>query len=310
MEGSSLPRSARTFARLVLAAVADRDLEVRIAHLGLERLRGVLGDQEPVRDDPHAVGELVRLLQVLRGQEDRRAVVVQGLDLLPDRLAADRVEAGGRLVEEEDSRLVDERGRQVEPAAHPARVGADAPIGRVVDVNPVEQRVGALLALGARKSVQGRLKPDELAAGHERVERRLLERDADRLADLARLGDDVVARDLRGAARGAQERGEHADRGRLAGAVRAEEGVDLALGDVEVDAAHGLYLVSELPFQPPNLDRSHWRPSLGSRLRGECAACTLRPGWASLRESGRCAWVSFSTATRAPDRVLPRESRT
>ena len=143
---------------------------------------------------------------------------------------------------------MDQRGCKVEPTAHPARVRADAAVRRVVDVNPVEQRVSALLALGPRKSVQSRLKPNELATGHQRVEGRLLERDADRLADLARLGDDVVARDPRGAARGAQERGEHADRGRLAGAVRAEEGVDLALGHVEVDAAHGLYLVSERPF--------------------------------------------------------------
>ena len=32
---------------------------------------------------------------------------------------------------------------------HPARVRADAAVRGVVDVNPVEQRVGALLALGA-----------------------------------------------------------------------------------------------------------------------------------------------------------------
>ncbi len=225
--------------------------------LCLERGRGVLGDQEPAGDDSHPVGELVGLLQVLRCQEDRRAVVVQRLHLLPDRLAADRVEAGGGLVQEEDPRLVDERGSEVEPALHAARVGADPAVRGVVESDPGEQSFGALLALGARQSVKRRLEADQLTPGHQGIERRFLERDADRLADLAGLGDDVVAGDLRGAAGGAKKRREHPDRGRLAGAVRAQEGVDLAFGDVEVDAADGLYAASELPFQPPNLDRNH-----------------------------------------------------
>ena len=156
--------------------------------------------------------------------------------------------------------------------------------------------------------MQSRLKANELATGHQRVERRLLERDADRLADLARLGDDVVAGDLRGAARGAQERGEHADRGRLAGAVRAEEGVDLALGDVEVDAAHGLYLVSELPFQPPNLDRIHWRPSLGSAP--ERRTCGLHaPSRLGLvtGTTRMCLGIVFNRNSRPRSRVAQRE---
>ena len=119
--------------------------------------------------------------------------------------------------------------------------------------------LGALLAVGSRQPVEGGLKADELAAGHQGVERGFLQRHADRLAHLARLGDDVVPGDLRGPARGAQERCEHADRGRLSGAVRAQEGVDLAFGDVEIDPAHGFYALSELPFQPPDLDRSHSR---------------------------------------------------
>ena len=49
--------------------------------------------------------------------------VRQLLDEVPHRQAAARVEAGRRLVEEEDRRRVDERGGQVEPAAHAAGVG-------------------------------------------------------------------------------------------------------------------------------------------------------------------------------------------
>ena len=41
---------------------------------------------------------------------------------------------------------------------------------------------------------------------------------------------------------------------RLAGAVRAEEAVDLAGGDVQVDAVDGARALLELPDQPPGLD--------------------------------------------------------
>ena len=129
------PRVETTSCGALQLAVADRDLQVSVADLCLECARSVLGDQEPPGDDADAVRQLVRLLQVLRGQEDRRAVAVQRLDLLPDRLAADRVEAGGRLVEEEDAGLVDERRSEVEPALHPARVGPDAPVGSVIEVD-------------------------------------------------------------------------------------------------------------------------------------------------------------------------------
>ena len=52
---------------------------------------------------------------------------------------------GGRLVEEEHRRLVHERGREVEPAAHPAGVRAHQPVAGVQEVEALEQprRCGA-----------------------------------------------------------------------------------------------------------------------------------------------------------------------
>ena len=59
-----------------------------------------------------------------------------------------RVEAGGRLVEEQHRRAVDERGGEVEPPAHAARVGADGPVGGVGELEALEQLVGARLRPG------------------------------------------------------------------------------------------------------------------------------------------------------------------
>ena len=74
-----------------------------------------------------------------------------------------------------------------------------------------------------------------LAAGEDRVERRLLERGADRRAHLGALADDVVAADAGAAAGRGQQRRQHQHGGRLAGAVGAEEAVDLARRDGQVD---------------------------------------------------------------------------
>jgi hypothetical protein len=114
--------------------------------------------------------------------------------------------------------------------------------------------------------VQRRLQLDELAAGHERVERRLLECDADPAADLRRLRLDVEAGHARAPARRPQERHEHAHGGRLAGAVGAEEAVDLAGRDLEIDPVDGLQAALEFALQPGDLDGSYGRMLLHVQL--------------------------------------------
>ena len=121
-------------ARAPRAARSDRprraELEVRPPDLRLQRRRRALGDHLAVVDDPDAVGELVGLLEVLRRQEDGRALVVQLRAPRPrSRSGWTGSRPGGRLVEEQHARLVDERHAEVEPAAHPAGVGADAAVG-------------------------------------------------------------------------------------------------------------------------------------------------------------------------------------
>jgi hypothetical protein len=64
----------------------------------------------------------VGFVEVLGGQQNRHAARDEVADDLPHRVAAARVQAGRRLVEEDDSRLADERHRDVEPAPHAAGV--------------------------------------------------------------------------------------------------------------------------------------------------------------------------------------------
>ena len=97
--------------------------------------------------------------------------------------------------------------------------------------------------------MKGGLQANHLAAGHQRIERRLLQRDADRAAHLGGLMDDVVTGDPGTAAGWPQQRRQHSHRRRLAGAVGPEKAVDLAFGDLEVNTVDRLDLFAELTLE-------------------------------------------------------------
>jgi hypothetical protein len=103
--------------------------------------------------------------------------------------------------------------------------------------------------------VQRALHPQQLAAGHQRVDRRLLQGDADRAPHGVGVGDDVVAGDARRPGRGPQQRREDPHGGRLARAVRPEEAVDLARRDLEVEPVDGADAALELAHELADLDR-------------------------------------------------------
>ena len=195
----------------------------------------------PVGHDPAVVehgdpvGELVGLVEVLRGEEDGDAAGDEIADHLPHRVTAARVQARGRLVEEDQLRVAHERHRQVEPAAHAAGVGGGRPVGGVAEVEAVEQLGGAPAARGAAEVVQVGHQDQVLAPGEQVVDGRELPGHADRGAHAVGVGGDVVAGDGQLAGVGADQRREDLDHRGLAGAVGAEQGEDRPLGDVEVD---------------------------------------------------------------------------
>jgi hypothetical protein len=254
---------------VAIGLLGRRRLDRRAADLGLERVRGALGDELADVDDPDPIGERVGLLEVLGRQEHGHAVVVgEARDLVPERGPALDVEPGGRLVEEQKSWLVDEREREVEPALHPARVAADLAVGRLGEPDAGDQAVAAALALVAGQPVHPGLEAHVLARRQERVERRLLEGDADRIADGGALLDDVVAGDPRRAGGRREEGGQHVDGGRLAGAVRAEEAVDLTGSDREIDPVDGARALLELANQALDLD-----PVVAAVCQSSCRHC-------------------------------------
>ena len=149
-----------------------------------------------------------------------------------------RVEARRRLVEEQHRRPVDERGREVEPPAHPAGVGPHRPVGGLDEVESLEQLRGPRpRSSPARQVHEPADQAQVLAAGEVAVDRRVLAGEPDRAPHRVRL-----VRRRRGRAPSARPPSggssvvEHPDRGGLAGAVRAEQAEDRAGRHLEVDA--------------------------------------------------------------------------
>ncbi len=134
---------------------------------------------------------------------------------------------------------MDQRRGQVEAALHAPGVGVDLAVDGGADVDQGEDLGHAGQAFVAAEPVETGLEVEELPARLAVVESGVLEGDADLEADELGMAGHVVAGDESPAPRRAQQGAEHADERRLAGAVRAEEPVDLARGDGEVDAVDG-----------------------------------------------------------------------
>ena len=141
------------------------------------------------------VGQGVGLVQVLRGEEDRDPAGDQGPDVVPDLSPAAWVEPSGRLVEKDHLGPADQRHRQVETTAHPARVRRGRAVGGVDQVEAHQQLGDAHGRLAPAQVVEVGHQAEVLRSGHQVVDRGELAGDADRGADRHRVGDEVVPGD-------------------------------------------------------------------------------------------------------------------
>ena len=243
----------------VRGVLAQLDVDRVALELGLQLLGRSGRHHLAAIEDRQAGGELIGLLQVVGGEQDGQALLVgQALDLLPHFGAHLGVEAGRRLVQEEHLRPVHERGGDVEPPLHPARVVAGDPLGRFRQAELLEQLVDPLPELAPVDRADQSLQAQVLAPVQVDVDARGLPDDADRLAHLPRLRDRVEAGHTYTPGGGEGERGRDLDRRRLAGAVRPEQPEDRAGGNREVDAVEGANAALV------DLDQALW-PRLRSR---------------------------------------------
>ena len=191
-----------------------------------------LGDQAAAVDDDDAVGDVGGLLQIVGGEEDRPALRRLPPHHLPEGGAGGRVHAGGRLVQDQQLGLGQERQRQ----ANALDLAAGA-LGDLPAEQPLQSGLGDHRFDVGYAQLEGGDDVEGLAHREGGVEPIGLEDRADASCPhrLPR-GD---AQDGGGAGVGAGEAEDDVEGGGLAGAVRSQEGDDLAGGDRQVQGVHG-----------------------------------------------------------------------
>ena len=185
-------------------------------------------------------------------------------DQVPDVEAAARVKAGRRLVEEHHGRRDDHRRGEVEAAAHAAGVGARRAVGGVGEAEALEQLGRARSRRRAREPVQAPDHLEVLAPGQQAVDGGVLPGEPDLPAQPLGVAHDVEPGDLGAPAVGLEQRREDPHRGRLAGAVGAEQAEDGAGLDLEVEAVERARLAEALD-EALGADRGHVARGSGHR---------------------------------------------
>jgi hypothetical protein len=199
-----------------------------------------VGDDPSTSEHGEHVAEPLRLVHIVRGEDDRETLGAQPVDQLPDGDPRLRIEAGRGLVEEEEARAVHDRAGKHQPPLVAARQGVRL-LARVRAQLEALEELPDALTQGARPRPEVfRGDQEVLLDGEVAVEGVLLGADADEALGarqvLARIG--LLEEDLPRV--GGQEAVQHAQGRGLAGAVRAEQAVDLSRSADEIHAIHDL----------------------------------------------------------------------
>ena len=181
--------------RLDVAVGLDGDDRVG-ADRALERLGRVEREDPAVVHDRHALAELVGLLHVVGGEQDRLPLAVELAEDLPQRQATLRVKAGGRLVEEQHRRAVEDRARHHQALGHAARQRVHRRLRPFGEVQLLEQLVGDAPRLRTGDAEQATVEVEVLPHRQLAVERVLLGDDPDQLLGQRGVGDDVDRPDV------------------------------------------------------------------------------------------------------------------
>ncbi len=234
---------------------------VQVEHVRADTLLEIggrsLGHDPPAVDDHDERRQMVGLVQVLRGQQDVGPGVAQRHDGVPQLDAAPRVEAGGRLVEEQQPWRAHQAGPEVEAPSHPSRVRLHETVAGVGQAELLQRgrRRGSGRATGP--PVEPGHHGQVLRAGHHLLHRGRLAGQTDHATHGLGLPHDVVARDGQRSGIGSRQGGHGADERGFARAVGPENGDDASGRDVEVQLGQGRHAAEPLDEAAGLDERSH-----------------------------------------------------
>ncbi len=197
------------------------------------------------------------------------------------------VEPVGRLVEDEEFRLVDEGVGESHALAVAFREGADDLALDGGEAAGIHRLVHRGLRLAVDEPLEPGAEAEVFPDAQVGIERHVFRHVADAPTDLDGVLVDVVSRHRRGALGRGEEAGEHAQGRALARAVRPEETDDLPLSHLEgngVDGgAAGVAFGEVSGFDHGTADSPDTSISVFSAVQSRCSTCNCGFGWAASR---------------------------
>ena len=239
------------------------------------------------------------LLHDVAGEQHAAARLAQLEDQFAQRPGGHHVEPVARLVEQHVLRLVYQRAGERHLGALPLGEALAAAVGEIGDLQKIDNVGHALLGRALVQAAEAGVIADVLARGQMRIQSGAVRQSADAPPRGERLRRDVDAVDPGAAGIGSDDGVEHAQRRRLARAVRAEQARDPAVGRREADAADGAHLAEGFVYvldfdhgDGPDQLKKNGITKLSSMQAAapssSCAAATKSATTSGMQPTGSC----------------------
>src|SRR5437867_7902488 len=250
-------------------------ISFRLLHGPEESGASLVHDEQVVRED-------LPLVQVVPGQETRRALSCELPQHVPDRTPAEGIQPDRGLVEEQNLRVRDHRHRDDETLTKTARQVRCELVAVLPQAEVLHDLLSSFAGLGSRLPADEAEVEDVIVGRQEHLRSGLLGHHRDVRADRLRLCQHVVAEDGCAAHGRLELSGEDPQECRLPRAVAAEQAKDFALLDREGNVLEG-FRASWVRFPEPfDADDLH-----APRPTGACYLRLLRGAPRQLLPRGR-----------------------
>ncbi len=216
--------------------VFHRRIGQRVGANAPANLTGRAKGQNLAQRHQHQMIAILGLVHEMGGDHDGHPRFGQMVDALPELAPRQRIDAGGRLIEKQNGRLMHQRTSQREPLLVAQRQFHGLGIGILAQVELIKGPGQPLFAPCAAQAIGRGEKIQVLPCSEIAVERKFLRHIADALARVCAGRAQIGARNAQRAGRRWQQAAEHAKSRALARAIGTEQTEDLALPHVEADA--------------------------------------------------------------------------
>ena len=239
------------------------------------------------------------------GDDQRRAALLESVEPVPQQMTRLGVEAGGRLVEDHQLRLVDERSGDGQPPLHAARERLDLVLGALGELHELEELVSAAARHGAGNVEVAGVHLEVFAHRQLGVEVVDLRHHTQTRLDLARLAGRVHADHRQLAVAHRRGTRDHAHGRGLARSVGPQEAKGFRRPHVEIDGIHRGEAAESLR-QLPGADQ---RITGGTRHEAEILSAVAACSLALERFRRNTTWRVVSSNVAMEQRACGRRSR-